>query len=107
MIAFPWYSECCDVGCESDLPYHYFRTLINAEGSLSKSPVQLSPFPVYPGWHSHTCDPMVFVQLAFTWQELFPLHSSISEKPKTKEKRASTITVFQIIFHACRDYLKR
>ena len=45
------------------------------------SPVQFCPFPVYPGWHSHICDPRVLLHLAFTWQEWFPLHSSISEKP--------------------------
>ena len=44
-------------------------------------PVQLCPFPVYPGWQVQTYDPLVFVQVAFTWQEWFPLHSSISEKP--------------------------
>ena len=69
MTAFPCYSECCDVGFQSELSYHYFKTFINFEGSLSDSPVQLRPFPVYPGWHSHTCDPMVFKHLAFTWQE--------------------------------------
>ena len=44
-------------------------------------PVQLRPFPVYPGWQVQTYNPLVFVQIAFTWQEWFPLHSSISEKP--------------------------
>ena len=54
---------------ESELSYHPFRTLINAKGSLSNSPAQLRPFPANPGWHSHSCDPMVFLQLALTWQE--------------------------------------
>ena len=44
-------------------------------------PVQSRPFPVYPGWQVQTYNPLVFVQVAFTWQEWFPLHSSISEKP--------------------------
>ena len=44
----------------------------------SNSPVQFCPFPVYPGWQSHTCDPKVLVQFAFSWQEWFPLHSSTS-----------------------------
>ena len=43
-------------------------------------PVQLRPFPVYPGWQVQTYNPLVFMQIAFTWQEWFPLHSSISEK---------------------------
>ena len=29
------------------------------------SPEQFRPFPVYPGLHSHTCDPRVFVQVEF------------------------------------------
>ena len=44
------------------------------------SPAQFCPFPVYPAWHWHTCDPRVFVHVAFTWQEWFSLHSSISVK---------------------------
>ena len=44
-------------------------------------PVQSRPFPVYPGWQVQTYNPLVFMQIAFTWQEWFPLHSSISEKP--------------------------
>ena len=31
--------------------------------------VQSRPFPVYPGWQVQTYDPLVFVQVAFTWQE--------------------------------------
>ena len=50
------------------------------EGNLLKLPEQVCPSPVYPVWHVHTCDPMVLVQLAFTWQERFLAHSSISEK---------------------------
>ena len=44
-------------------------------------PLQSPPFSVYPGWQVQAYDPLVFVQVAFTWQEWFPLHSSISEKP--------------------------
>ena len=43
-------------------------------------PAQPRPFSVYPGWQLQTYDPFVFVQIAFMWQEWFPLHSSISEK---------------------------
>ena len=44
-------------------------------------PLQSPPFSVYPRWQVQGYDPLVFVQVAFTWQEWFPLHSSISEKP--------------------------
>ena len=47
--------------------------------------VQFCPFPVYPGWQSHKCDPLVLVQFAFSWQEWFPLHSSMSIKPQIKK----------------------
>ena len=30
--------------------------------------VQSRPFPVYPRWQVQTYDPLVFVQIAFTWQ---------------------------------------
>ena len=50
--------------------------------AIPNSPVQFCPFPVYPGWQSHTCDPLVLVQFAFSWQEWFPLHSSMSMKPQ-------------------------
>ena len=49
------------------------------------SPVQFCPFPVYPGWQSHTCDPLVLVQFASSWQEWFPLHSSMSMKSQMKK----------------------
>ena len=49
--------------------------------AIPNLPVQFCPFPVYPGWQSHTCDPLVLVQFAFSWQEWFPLHSSMSMKP--------------------------
>ena len=52
---------------------------------IPNSPVQFFPFPVYPGWQSHTCDPFVLVQFAFSWQELFPLHSSTSMKSQMKK----------------------
>ena len=44
----------------------------------------ICPFPVYPGWQSHTCDPLVLVQFAFSWQEWFLLHSSRSRKSQIK-----------------------
>ena len=50
------------------------------EGNLLKSPEQVCPSPVYPVRHVHACDPMVLIQLAFTWHERFLAHSSISEK---------------------------
>ena len=53
--------------------------------AIPNSPVQFCPFPVYPGWQSHTCDPLVLVQFAFSWQEWFPLHSSMSMKPQMKK----------------------
>ena len=52
---------------------------------IPNSPVQFCPFPVYPGWQSHTCDPLVLVQFAFSWQEWFPLHSSMSMKSQMKK----------------------
>ena len=57
------------------------ESILNIIPKRLNSPVQFWPFPLNPGWHSHTKDPLVFVQVAFTWQEWFPLHSSISEKP--------------------------
>ena len=57
------------------------KSILNIIAKRLNSPVQFWPFPLNPGWHSHTKDPLVFVQVAFTWQEWFPLHSSISEKP--------------------------
>ena len=54
---------------------------------IQNSPVQFFPFPVYPGWQSHTCDPMVLRQFAFSWQEWFPLHSSTSMKSEIKKMR--------------------
>ena len=54
--------------------------------AIPNLPVQFGPFPVYPGWQSHTCDPMVLVQFAFSWQERFPLHSSMSMKSQIKKK---------------------
>ena len=60
-------------------PWPYFLAIPN-------SPVQFCPLSVYPGWQSHTCDPMVLVQFAFSWQECFPLHSSMSMKLQIKKK---------------------
>ena len=57
------------------------RIILNIVAKTVSSSVQFRPFPVYPGWHWHTCDPRVFMHVAFTWQEWFPLQSSISEKP--------------------------
>ena len=57
------------------------KSILNIIAKRLNSPMQFWPFPLNPGWHSHTKDPLVFVQVAFTWQEWFPLHSSISEKP--------------------------
>ena len=54
--------------------------------AIPNSPVQFCPFPVYPGWQSHTCDPLVLVQFAFSWQEWFPLHSSMSMKSQMKKR---------------------
>ena len=53
--------------------------------AIPNSPVQFCPFPVYPGWQSHTCDPLVLVQFAFSWQEWFPLHSLMSMKSQMKK----------------------
>ena len=53
--------------------------------AIPNSPVQFCPFPVYPGWQSHTCDPLMLVQFAFSWQGWFPLHSSMSMKPQMKK----------------------
>ena len=62
------------------------RTIINHPWphflAIPNLPVQFCPFPVYPGWQSHTCDPLVLVQFAFSWQEWFPSHSSMSMKPQ-------------------------
>ena len=52
---------------------------------IPTSPVQFCPFPMYPGWQSHTCDPMMLVQFAFSWQEWFPLHSSTSMKSQIRK----------------------
>ena len=66
------------------------RTKINHPWShflaIPNLPVQFCPFPVYPGWQSHKCDPLVLVQFAFSWQEWFPLHSSMSMKSQIKKK---------------------
>ena len=61
--------------------------------AIPNLPVQFCPFPVYPGWQSHKCDPLVLVQFAFSWQEWFPLHSSMSMKSQIKKKNG----VFQIM----------
>ena len=65
------------------------RTIINHPWphflAIPNLPVQFCPFPVYPGWQSHTCDPLVLVQFAFSWQEWFPLHSLMSMKPQMKK----------------------
>ena len=52
---------------------------------VPNSPEQFCPFPVYPGWQSHTYDPLVLVQFASSWQEWFPLHSSMSMKSQMKK----------------------
>ena len=52
---------------------------------IPNSPVQFCPFPVYPGWQSHIYDPLVLVQFASSWQEWFPLHSSMSMKSQMKK----------------------
>ena len=57
---------------------------------VSNSPVQFCPSPVYPAWQSHTCDPKVFLQFAFSWQEWFPLHSSTSMNQQM-ERRVSKV----------------
>ena len=54
--------------------------------AIPNLPVQFCPFPVYPGWQSHECDPLVLVQFASSWQEWFPLHSSMSMKSQIKKK---------------------
>ena len=56
------------------------RTIKNIVAKKLNSPEQFCPFPVYPAWHWHACDPRVFMHVAFTWQEWFPLHSLISVK---------------------------
>ena len=56
----------------------FYGLHIMLNGKSSDLPAQSLPFPVNPGLHSHTCDPMVFVQLALLWQVWFPLHSSTS-----------------------------
>ena len=66
------------------------------------SPVQFCPSPVYPAWQSHTCDPMVLVQFAFSWQEWFPLHSSMSIKSQIKKKwDLKSMQRSQCISHNC------
>ena len=54
------------------------RNVLNIIAKRLNSSAQGGSFPLNPGWHSQTYDPSVFVQGAFTWQEWFPLHSSIS-----------------------------
>ena len=61
--------------------------------------MQFFPFPVYPGWQSHTCDPMVLRQFAFSWQEWFPLHSSTSMKSEIKKMRFQIIQKMPFIRH--------
>ena len=39
---------------------------LNIAPKRLNSPAQFWPFPLNPGWHSHTKDPLVFVQVAFT-----------------------------------------
>ena len=61
-------------------------------------PVQWRPSPIYPGLHVQTCDPRVFLQVAFTWHlPGYVLHSSISvkkEKKRKKEKKMKNESVF-------------
>ena len=59
---------------------------------IPNSPVQFCPFPVYPGWQSHTCDP---------WQELFPLHSSTSMKSQMKKWDFKIVQKLPCISHYC------
>ena len=61
------------------------RLLYNLNKIYQNSPVQFCPFPVYPSWQLHTCDPMVLVQFAFSWQEWFPVHSSTSMRSEIKK----------------------
>ena len=68
---------------------------------IPNSPVQFCPFPVYPGWQSHTCDPLVLVQFAFSWQELFPLHSSMSMKSQKKKWDFKIVQKSPCISHYC------
>ena len=47
-------------------------------------PVQLTPFPEYPGLQVHTKDPLMFRQLAFESQLCFPVsHSFLSAIKKS------------------------
>ena len=53
------------------------------------SPLQLTPFPEYPGLQVHTKDPLVFLQVAFSSQLCFPVSHSFSsaiQKSGTESK---------------------
>ena len=63
--------------------------------AIPNLPVQFCPFPVYPGWQLHTCDPLVLVQFAFSWQEWFPLHSSMSRKSQIPCLKSASRGCFQ------------
>ena len=68
---------------------------------ILNSPVQFCPFPVYPGWQSHTCDPLVLMQFASSWQEWFPLHSSMSMKSQMKKWDFKIMQKLLCISHYC------
>ena len=89
---------------EQSRPLYYLNNI------YQNWPVQFCPFPVYPGWQLHSCDPMVLVQFAFSWQEWFPLHSSTSMKSEIKKNEISklskkclsyAITVLKSASHGC------
>ena len=73
---------------------------------IPNSPVQFCPFPVYPGWQSHTCDPLVLVQFASSWQEWFPLHSSMSMKSQMKKWDFRIMKKLTCISHYCVEECK-
>ena len=73
---------------------------------ILNSPVQFFPFPVYPGWQSHTCDPLVLVQFASSWQEWFPLHSSMSMKSQMKKWDFRIMQKLTCISHYCVEECK-
>ena len=57
-------------------------TNLNIVAKILSSLVQFCPFPEYLRWHSRTCDPRVFLHLAFAWHEWSSLHSPVSDKPQ-------------------------
>ena len=77
---------------------HFFRISVSRPMRTQRSqkvstlPVQLRPFPIYPGLQKQWYDPFVLLQKAFALQSWeFVLHSSISKKGDRKKHKIRQI----------------